>query len=499
MRHDFYSALVRRSTAIIMALSLAACGGIEGTGSPIAGIEGTGNSEGGVTGFGSVFVNGVEYSTDRADIIMNNLPASEEDLQVGMLVSVAGDVAEDGLTGVARKLVFDWPLSGPIDAIDRGTRVLTLLGQPVRLDDSTLYGETSEDALAEGQFCQVSAYPTADGGWLASLLQCSDGYVAGQSVVEAEGLVSALDVGSGRFRIGQLEVDTNGAMIDTRDGALADGALVEVTGHQPQRRGVLQAQSVRVKSASLAEGHQVILEGVIGHFAGLGDFDLGRRQVDASNAQREDAHAIAPANGVRMRLRGVVGSDAVVRATHYALQPVADILLTGRLDEVDMERNRLTLFGGERQALQFTQYEDRSPDRKRRFRLRDLRAGDYAQLRGFLDAQDRLVVTRIERRTEEEPSSGTVVARVRIGLGSFDPVLAQVRGPLNRSSLINNSLTIAGVEVATDNSRTEFVDRNGASTTSVQFYNDLQPGDRLYAEGNESNDVLQATRVAHVR
>lgn len=486
--------------ALTSAVLLVACGGIEGTGSPMAAIEGTGVSTGGVTGFGSVFVNGVRYSTDRADIVVDGVPASEAALRVGMVVQVIGDVDSDGRSGTARRVEFDQPLFGPIDSIDRHTRQIVVLGQLVRLDDATLFGEGSEDALQEGQLCMTSGYPEAGGQWLASLLQCDDGYEAGSTVVEVEGLVSALDTNTGSFRLGGLSVAMAGATLDSAQGMLANGALVEVIGRQPQRGGVLNAERIRVRAVNFAPTQSITLEGVIGRFAGLSDFDVGRQRINAASAQRGDDFDLAPASGVRIRLQGSVGADGVIVAARYALEPVTDALFTGRVDAVDAASERLTLLGDARQAGLTTQYEDRrSVDSQRRFRIQDLQAGDYIQVRGFRDAQGRAVVTRVERRDEEEPQSGTVVARFRVEVGSTDPALTQARGVLDSFDTLQSSLVVAGVAVTTDAARTEFFDRNGNSTTAPLFYNDLRTGDRLEAEGSESSDTILATRVWHRR
>lgn len=479
--------------------ALSACGGIEGTGSPIAAIEGTGISDGGVSGFGSVFVNGVRYETGRADILIDGVPADESALRVGMVVRVNGEV-DDGAQGSARRIEFDRPLFGPIDVIDREARIVTLLGQPVRLDDATLLDNRREEDLQPGQLCLVSGYPESDGRLLASLLQCADGYEPGVTPVEVEGLVRDLDSGAGRLRIGSLDVDLRQAMLDTTAGALANQALVEVVGRQPQRAGVLIAERIRVKSARLAPAQAVVIEGVIGRFDGLQDFELSRQRVDASGAQRDDTFGIAPASGQRIRVQGIVGADGRITASRFALLPLTNVLMTARIDAVDADNQRLTLFAGQSQALTTTQFEDTRSNGRRAFRLRDLQPDDYVQLRGFRDTQGRMVVTRVERRTEEEPASGTVVARFRVGVGAEpDPLLAQVRGLNESSDVVSGLLVIAGVTVMTDNTRTEFFDRNGSPTTGPLFFNGLQAGDRLEAEGNESSDLVQATRVRYAR
>ncbi len=354
----------------------------------MAAIEGTGVSAGSVSGFGSVFVNGIEYSTDRADIVVDGAPASEAALQVGMVVLVNGDTDSGGRRGTARRVEFDRPLYGPIDAIDRETRTVTILGQPVRLDDATLFGEGSEDALQEDQLCLVSGHPESAGQLRATLLRCGADYVAGESVVEVEGLVSALDAGAGSFRLPGLSVAMGAATLDSAQGAFANGALVEVIGRQPQRGGVLNAERIRVKASNFRPTQSVTLEGIIGRFAGLADFDLGRQRINAASAQRGDDFDLPPASGVRIRLQGSVGADGVVVATRYALEPVTDALFTGRIDGVDPSSERLMLLGGDRQAFAATQYEDRrSTNNQRSFRIQDLRAGDYVHIRGFRDAQ----------------------------------------------------------------------------------------------------------------
>ncbi len=67
------------------ALGVAACGGDSGggTATPV----GSSSTVGVLTGFGSVFVNGVEFETSGADISVDGTSASENELEVGMVVN----------------------------------------------------------------------------------------------------------------------------------------------------------------------------------------------------------------------------------------------------------------------------------------------------------------------------------------------------------------------------------------------------------------------------
>src|SRR6185312_4748112 len=80
----------------VAAVLLAACGGTE-----TAGIEGSGFTSpaavsGPVTSFGSVFVNGVEYSTSAAQITIDGQTGTEAQLNAGQIVTIQGTVSSDG-------------------------------------------------------------------------------------------------------------------------------------------------------------------------------------------------------------------------------------------------------------------------------------------------------------------------------------------------------------------------------------------------------------------
>jgi hypothetical protein len=235
-----------RATSALLVLVLAACGGIEGTGSPQAGIEGTGLTEGVLTTFDGGTVDGVAFATDNADIVVDGMPSDASALQPGMVVGVAGEPDADGTQYSASRVEFDRPLYGPVDSIDPAARHVTVLGQPVQLDDATLFDGVAEEDLREGQVCLVSGYARA-GGWLATLLKCSEDYAPGITLVEVEGALETLQ--GQDFTLGALGVDGSAAHIDTAGGSFSEGAWVEVIGTQQQLGGTLVAEYIRVKKA----------------------------------------------------------------------------------------------------------------------------------------------------------------------------------------------------------------------------------------------------------
>src|SRR5450755_518462 len=71
-------------------------GGATGTGGPAYSAFGM------LSDFGSIFVNGIEFFTDKASITINGVPnRPESDLRIGMVLSVHGSIDGSGRTGNA--------------------------------------------------------------------------------------------------------------------------------------------------------------------------------------------------------------------------------------------------------------------------------------------------------------------------------------------------------------------------------------------------------------
>ena len=85
-------------------------GGMTGTGSPMVTI-------GTVTKFGSVIVNGFDWNSDKARVVVNGKPSSvATGLRLGMIVRVEGTRAVDGdNSGVANTIQYESDLIGPMN------------------------------------------------------------------------------------------------------------------------------------------------------------------------------------------------------------------------------------------------------------------------------------------------------------------------------------------------------------------------------------------------
>ncbi len=152
-------------------------GGIGGTGiqtaaqgedkaPPPGGIGGTGIS-GMVTAFGSICVNGfkIEYQAEQVN--------SDAPLAVGQVVNVVADASEHGW--VARRVVQEILVSGPIIELQSKNHLLKVMEQMVIIDPSVRVADASgkridHRSLSEGDDIYVSGFRRSDGSILATFI-----------------------------------------------------------------------------------------------------------------------------------------------------------------------------------------------------------------------------------------------------------------------------------------------------------------------------------------
>ena len=204
--------------AALVTLGLSACGGGGGgdslastDGSPTQGISGSGaTSSGTIDGFGSIFVNGVEFDTDDAEIIVEGQRGNEADLGIGMVVLVKGSVNADGTTGTADRVIVDNEVEGPVTAIqpdqDNDTKLLTILGIGVIVERTgTVFEGVTFDTIALEDVLEVSGFPETGNNLRATRVERKSAFVPGQTIVEVKGQVQNL-VGT-QFDLGEFMVD----------------------------------------------------------------------------------------------------------------------------------------------------------------------------------------------------------------------------------------------------------------------------------------------------
>jgi len=119
------------------------------------GIGGTGISDGTINRFGSVYINGVRFDTDNSQIQIKGRTVSEDDLQLGMVVSIRGAVNSDGLTGTADEIIFQPTLEGAIEVITAPDQLM-INGVMVQLSATTMIDPAAVVPFSEGDIVTVS-------------------------------------------------------------------------------------------------------------------------------------------------------------------------------------------------------------------------------------------------------------------------------------------------------------------------------------------------------
>lgn len=443
-------------TSTMLAISiLSACGGGSGGGS-LAGIGGTGiTSTGTIDSFGSIFVNGVRYDTDSADITIDSNSANASDLRLGMVVTVSGTTT--GNTGTASSVIFDDDLQGPIAAIsanaDNSVKTLTILGLSVEADRlSTVFDDITFDTLAVNDVVEVSGFTRSDGVIQATRIEGQGAFQAGISEIEIEGQVSNL-FGT-TFQLAGFTVNAAGAdLSDLQPAPLSNGLNIEV-------RGTLMSTTIIANRIELEDGPfdddegNVELEGIITDFVDNGNFRVFGQLVDASNAQLQPANLVLQ-NDLMIEVEGSVVNGVLIANEVEARD--GEIELEATIQALDLSSTggtiTLAFATGNLSLTVNSQTElDDETDTFDPITFTNLRVGDFIEVEALQNDGD-LIATELQLANADDQ---------------------RLQGPVD-SFITNTSITILGLSYSTVGAN--FEDINDTSINATTFFNQLSVGD----------------------
>jgi hypothetical protein len=317
------------------ALVLAILSGCDAAGSgQIAdgGIRGTGSSVGPVSGFGSVFVNGVEFFTNRIlnqEVEGNDGINGEGDLHEGMILRIEGDWHKDG-TGDAESMEYDDSQRGTVsglNVIEVGKRLeFTVHHQPVIADVQTVFKGKSLATLADGDFVRVSAWRQADGKYRASYIGVNPAQY-GDDPIEVEGPADGIDQALNRFTMNGLVIEYADRVFagELSEDTLAPGTYYEVEGKLVD--GVLQASRIQPDDFRRYQknGKDIELAGPV-----LSDYDNNNQsfslngltiRVTPGETELEDLSSFNDLKtGLLVQVEGAFIAPTVIRATEIELR-----------------------------------------------------------------------------------------------------------------------------------------------------------------------------------
>ena len=253
------------------------------------GIGGTGViNSGTISAFGSIVVNGTEFDTSTAAIIVNGKEIGvgdefvRDNLDIGRVVTVEGTGNLDDISAVADRVIYNDNVRGPIESIhdvDATTKEIVVLGQIVIVNVVTKLKGTDFDTIAQNDLVEVSGLVDDTGAIRATFLEKTGEFMPG-NVVGVTGFIVNLDIDSKTFEINDLTV--NYASIDS--GSLpqgfADGLLVEVEGTLDAAGGEMRAASIELGD-EIGDGNSDQIE-VLGFVTDIGsafEFTVGNQKV----------------------------------------------------------------------------------------------------------------------------------------------------------------------------------------------------------------------------
>ena len=328
---------------LVLALAISACNG--GTIVAGGGIGGTGISFGPIAGFGSIFVNGTEFDTSGATIeVEDEADGHEESLQLGMMVTVNGTISADGTRGTANRIRFSDNVEGVVTAADPVTATLTVLGQSVLVNTTTVFeldhDESAHEAestqasqrgplylqfISVGDIVEVSGPVNAGGEILATRIEakgteCLDD----QTELEIRSTVKSPDLNTKTFVLGGMQVDYSaisgfapvaGELVEVRSGDCTSAAT-----------GTLRVNSISVDDERLdaTEGDKIELDGFVVNLSGSAPrlrFEI-RDQVVVTNEATVFGVGTARdiANNVHVEVNGLVNSSGALIARSLSLE-----------------------------------------------------------------------------------------------------------------------------------------------------------------------------------
>jgi hypothetical protein len=368
--------------SLVVALTVAACGGGTGGTGATAPATSPAVSQGVITAKGSVFVNGIEYSTSGATITIDDNPHPESDLKVGMVVKVRGTSDDSTRTGTATQIEARDILEGTISNV--GANTITVMGQTVRIEDNVtrLNDDDLQKVFAQANFqvndiVEVHGFADDQGGIRATrVLRKLTGEFESKGFVTTLGATSftlALTPGGATvltvtFTLGQLPTGT------------AIGSFVEVKSNAAPVAGAVTASLIHLEDRIGSAGEEVEVEGIVSSGT-LASFVVnGQTVVTNASTLFEGGLSGDFAVGVRLEAEGPINSNGAIAATKISFESNIKI----EADASGVTATNLTVLGKTAAINQFTRI-DNGP----------VANGSHVEVRAILDRNGNLIATRI--------------------------------------------------------------------------------------------------------
>ncbi len=356
-----------------------------------------------ITGFGSVFVTGIEFMTPAASVVLDGADGTENQLALGMVVTVKGTVDANGTTGTATSIEYQDELEGIVlsNSIPSGATSgsLDVMGRTVNVDTSTQFSSSvgavsSVDQVVAGNVVEVSGYSSGAGDIHATRIEVKRASHADEDI-EVKGVISNLTATS--FTIGTLTVSYPQA------ATLNNGWYVEVHSTAGISGGELTASKVEIlsesggKTLTGSEGDSVKQEGVITSALANSQFAVNgiAFQISDSTVYENGAVTDLILGGV-VDVEATVSSTGTLLATQVEFKLASNLEAEGTVTSVNATAGTFILFGKTIVVTAATILKDEQ-SQIRDFGIKNLAVSDRVKLDGYAQNGTTWVATQLER------------------------------------------------------------------------------------------------------
>lgn len=283
-----------------------------------------------IAGFGSIVINGVHYDETKANIVdEDGVSHPSSDLKLGMVAEIqASDLGtvDNSSTGgstltaaTAQSIVIKSAVQGPVESIDSAAGTVTVLGQLVKVNASTVFDTALVGGLPGIKVGDVvKVYGTAlvtGGGYAATRIEPRPG----ASLYALRGTVTAIDPVAKTVSIGSTTVDVSAISIpDT----VKVGSVVRFKLQTTKVNGVWVAAEEKSGADQPQDNDHSELEGTISEYTSAKAFSVDGVPVDASGVTLPAGTVLAL--GARVSVQGAVVKGVLV-ATTVKLETEQDV------------------------------------------------------------------------------------------------------------------------------------------------------------------------------
>lgn len=467
-------------TTSLLALVVAACGDSDSFTPPgPLPIEATDVvTVGPITGFGSVKTNGIVFETQSTSVLIDGEPGSLGDLQVGMIVSVRGEIDDSTGAAQASEIRFGVDVEGPIASLNAASATFVVLGKTVIVDELTVLDGATFDALAVGNVVRVSGqFRSQERIQATHVHRIANEYQAGMHM-HVKGEIESLDIGNQQFSLGGQVCDYSGAALELGGADLANGLYVEVTSTTPTGDGDMILDRVQAKDRDrdrdqlCSSDCDFELEGYVTAFVSATEFDVDGQPVSTTGTtEYVNGTVDTLALDVKVKVDGVLDAEGVLVADRIVFCLPSLIEIEADLEAFDTTVGTLTLLGLEVTTDEFTLFRDHSVVGTTTFGFDDLAVGDRLEVRAYLDGLT-LMATRVERDDADDSVT--------------------LRAPVE--SINRPSITLLGI-TATSDEDTVFQNAAYEVIDADAFFGLVEIGDLARTEGSYDGAAILAEQM----